>query len=122
MQTKTIDLLRVDFDFLNRFYERFQNEMVSLAWSAFQIKLSKSKLKRSKNSIDARFAARFGSPPRIRLQGVKLNRWEQNQRNEKIFTAYCAALNAVLGRPATQGEIFGYEKVKVAKNFVDHEK
>lgn len=113
-EIKAYDPFRnVDWDSLNRLFKRLDTETTSIPLSIPRIREPEP----NKNSADARFATRFGSPLRIRLQKMKLNRYEQQERRGKIFTAYRAILNSILERQATEGEIFGYEKIVETEKF-----
>ena len=113
-------LSAIDWNSLHRALERDRARMASLI--CFALQRIQLKSKPSKNSIDARFAARFGTPPCVQLQKMRLNRHEQQERRGKIFAAYRAALNSILERQATEGEIFGYREIPEAKEFVCSEK
>ena len=68
-------------------------------------------------TVAQNFTLRFGDPARIKVEFEPLSHGgpaEARYRKEKIFEAYTQLLRSLLGRPATDAEVFGLEPIKEA--------
>ncbi len=113
MQSKTIDFLSIDFALLNQINNHVRDEAIALISLVLRLKIPKRDS--TKTSRDARFAVRFGSPPRIEIQGAKLNSYEAREHSQTVVDIFSEIAESILKRPLTEKERYGNALIAESK-------
>ncbi|PIQ86414.1 MAG: hypothetical protein COV74_04970 [Candidatus Omnitrophica bacterium CG11_big_fil_rev_8_21_14_0_20_45_26] len=111
---------QLDFDLINRLSREYNDQMIAMGRSMMQLcALIRTRQRDStKTSRDARFAARFGSPPRIEIRRVKLNPYEAREHDQSVADVFSDLAGSILKRPLTENERYGNALIPEAEKFV----
>jgi hypothetical protein len=114
LQSRFEELMRMDFDLWNSIFKQIQKDMTAIALAMLNVKV-RAPRDSTNTSRDARFAARFGSPPRIEIRCAKLNPYEAREHGQSVADVFSELAGSILKRSLTENERYGNTLIPESK-------